>query len=180
MTKKRVIKTKGQDTEIADYYDSVAEKELPLRIRWLVKQDIPRVLQIEEESFAESWSQVVLCSCLAKRNHIGLVAELKGQVVGYALYEVMRRRIELVRIAVDSGARRMRVATRLTHKLISKLSATGRFRLLTTIPERNLTAQLFFRFMKFRATTVIKKHDSINGDDAYVMQFTEELQSPNG
>jgi ribosomal-protein-alanine N-acetyltransferase len=56
-------------------------------------------------------------------------------------------------------------------KLIGKLSAQGRSRIVLEVRETNLTAQFFFRECGFRAVSVLRNYYKNVPEDAYVMQY---------
>ena len=52
-----------------------AEKEqIRVHIRWMIRRDMPEVLQTEQESFEHSWTEEDFLRCLRQRNCIGMVA----------------------------------------------------------------------------------------------------------
>ena len=57
------------------------------------------------------------------------------------------------------------------NKLVSKLSHGRRNRILLEVRETNLAAQLFFRAVGFRATSVLRDFYDVTTEDAYLMQF---------
>ena len=55
---------------------SRTEKEqVRVHIRWMIRRDMPEVLQTEQESFDYSWTEEDFLRCLRQRNCIGMVAE---------------------------------------------------------------------------------------------------------
>jgi len=52
-----------------------ATKEVCVHIRWMIRRDMPEVLEIEDRSFEFSWSEEDFIRCLRQRNCIGMVAE---------------------------------------------------------------------------------------------------------
>ena len=67
---------------------------------------------------------------------------------------------------------RMRgIGRQMAEKLASKLSSQRRTRITLEVRETNLPAQLFFKKVGFRATTVLRSYYEDSPEDAYVMQF---------
>jgi ribosomal-protein-alanine N-acetyltransferase len=145
--------------------------EIRVHIRWLVSRDMVEVLDIERESFEFPWSEEDYLRCLRSRNCIGMVAECHDQVVGYMVYELGKNKIQLLNMATASQFRRCGVATQMIAKLIGKLSLQRRNRITFEIRETNLTAQLFFRSVGFRATQILKNYYEQMQEDAYFMQY---------
>ena len=77
------------------------QKDLPVHIRWMIRRDMPEVLQIEGESFEFPWSEEDFLRCLQQRNCIGMVAEHEENVVGFMIYELHKSRLHLLNFAVS-------------------------------------------------------------------------------
>jgi ribosomal-protein-alanine N-acetyltransferase len=56
-------------------------------------------------------------------------------------------------------------------KLVAKLSPERRDKIVLEVRERNLPAQLFFRSLGYRATSVLKDFYQDTTEDAYLMQY---------
>jgi len=145
--------------------------EVRVHIRWMIRRDMPEVLEIERRSFEFPWSDEDFIRCLRQRNCIGMVAEHDDRVVGYMIYELQRNRIHVLNFAVAPDRRRQGVGSQMVAKLIAKLSAQGRTRILLEVRETNLAAQLFFRENGFRAVSVLRNYYEDTPEDAYLMQY---------
>ena len=55
-------------------------KEVCVHIRWMIRRDMPEVLDIENRSFEFSWTEEDFIRCLRQRNCIGMVAEHDDRV----------------------------------------------------------------------------------------------------
>ncbi len=147
------------------------QTKLRVHMRWMIRRDLPEVLQIEQASFEFPWTEEEFYRCLRQRNCIGMVAECDNQVVGYMVYELCKTRIHLLNFAVAPHYRRRGVGTQMIQKLIGKLSAQGRTRIVLEVRETNLPAQLFFRACQFRAVAVLRNYYTDTPEDAYLMQY---------
>ena len=141
-----------------------------VHIRWMIRRDMPEVLGVERESFEFPWLEEDFIRCLRQRNCIGMVAEHEDLVVGFMVYELHKSRIHILNFGVGSDYRRLGVGTQMVDKLLAKLSAQRRNRLMLEVRETNLPAQLFFRENGFRAVAVLKDYYEDTPEDAYVMQ----------
>ena len=148
-----------------------SQEDLQLHIRWMIRRDMPEVLEIESESFEFPWTDEDFIRCLRQRNCIGMVAESEGRVHGFMIYELHNTRIHLLNFAVAAQCRRQGVGSRMVDKLVSKLSHQRRTRIALEVRETNLAAQLFFRQNGFRAVSVLKNFYEDSPEDAYVMQY---------
>ncbi|MEQ8849521.1 ribosomal protein S18-alanine N-acetyltransferase [Botrimarina sp.] len=150
---------------------------LDVHIRWMIRRDMPQVLEIEQSAFEFPWSEEDFIACLRQRNCIGMVAEgcpTPGQgerVVGFMIYELHKTRLHLLNFAVSKAARRSGVGTQMVEKLIGKLSSQRRTRLSLEVRETNLPAQIFFRAAGFKATSVLRDFYDDSPEDAYLMQY---------
>jgi len=147
------------------------KQEVRVHIRWMIRRDMPEVLAIESESFEFPWLEEDFIRCLRQRNCIGMVAEHDDRVVGFMIYELNKTRIHVLNFAVASDYRRRDVGTQMISKLIGKLSAQRRTRIVLEVRETNLAAQLFFRTSQFRATSVLRSYYEDTPEDAYLMQY---------
>ena len=59
----------------------------------------------------------------------------------------------------------------MVQKLIGKLSPQRRTKILLEVRETNLAAQLFFRNVGFRATSVLRDFYDDTTEDAYLMSY---------
>ena len=142
-----------------------------VHIRWMIRRDMPEVLQIENQSFEFPWSEEDFIRCLRQRNCIGMVAEFEERVVGFMIYELHKTRLHVLNFAVYRDFRRQGVGSAMLQKLVSKLSQQRRNRVLLEVRETNLAAQLFFRKCGFRAISVLRDFYEDTPEDAYLMQY---------
>ena len=130
-------------------------ERLHVSVRWMVRSDLPSVATIEEALFLMPMPTQEIVRILTRMNCIGQVAEHEDRVVGYMIYELRKRRIDLVRLAVAADYRRRGVGAQMVAKLVGKLSTQRRDRIVTDVPESALAAQLFLRAAGFRAVAVM-------------------------
>lgn len=151
---------------------SRTEKEqVRVHIRWMIRRDMPEVLQTEQESFEFSWTEEDFLRCLRQRNCIGMVAEQGERVVGFMIYELHKQKLHILNFAVHPHFRRYGVGAQMVSKLISKLSSHRRTRITLEVRETNLPAQMFFRAQHFKAVKVLRAFYEDSGEDAFLMQY---------
>ncbi len=142
-----------------------------VHIRWMIRRDMPEVLQIEDQSFDFAWTEEDFLRCLRQRNCIGMVAEHGEKVVGSMIYELHKSKIHIMNFAVHPQWRRLQVGSQMSAKLISKLSDHRRTRITTEVRETNLPAQSFFRKNDYRAVKVLRGYYADSGEDAFLMEY---------
>ena len=145
------------------------ELQAPAHIRWMIRRDLPTVLNIEERCFEYPWKEEDFIRCLRQRNCIGMVAERGDQVLGFMIYELHKTRLHLLSMAVDPDYSRQGIGRIMVEYLISKLSYQRRNWLVLEVRESNLPAQLFFKSLGFRAVGILNQFYDDCGEDAYQM-----------
>lgn len=144
---------------------------MEVHVRWMIRRDLPEVLEIESNCFEFPWLEEDFITCLQERNCIGMVAEYDENVVGYMIYELHKKHIHILNFAVSPDCQRQSVATQLINKLINKLSVARRTELRLEIRESNLVALSFFKKMGFKAVAIIHEFYEDTNDDAYIMKY---------
>jgi len=145
-----------------------------LRVRWMIRRDMPEVLEIEQLQFEFPWSEENFISCLRQRNCIGLVADTtdnQSEAIGFVVYELQKTRIHILNIAVHPSCCGKGVGKAMVNRLIEKLRENNRTRLLLEVRETNVAAQRFFRRMGFRAVSILRDYYQDTDEDAYLFQY---------
>ncbi|MEX1223283.1 MAG: ribosomal protein S18-alanine N-acetyltransferase, partial [Pirellulales bacterium] len=151
--------------------------QLATHIRWMIRRDMPEVLEIENSAFEFPWFEEDFIRCLRQRNCIGMVAEHDDRVVGFMIYELYKTRLHILNFAVSADVRRRGVGSQMAQKLISKLSHQRRTKVLLEIRETNLDAQLFFRANGFKAVSVLRDYYDDTPEDAYLLEYLHQAES---
>jgi len=144
---------------------------ISVHIRWMIRRDMPEVLEIEGASFEFPWSEEDFIRCLRQRNCIGMVAEHNDRVVGFMIYELHKNQLHILNFAVRPELRRQGIGAQMAQKLVGKLSHQRRNKIMLEVRETNLSAQLFFRDIGFRAVSVLRDYYDDTTEDAYIMQY---------
>ncbi len=142
-----------------------------VHIRWMIRRDMPEVLNIENECFNYPWSEQQFVKYLAQRNVVGMVAERQERVQGFMVYELHPHQLTLTNFAVHPDWQRTGVGRSLIEKLRSKMSAERRQVVQAVVAEYSVNAQLFFRSMGFVAVRTLKEHHKDEGMDGIQMEL---------
>ncbi len=102
------------------------------------------------------------------------VIEVDTTILGYMVYALQKKEINVLNIAVHPQYRRLGIATRMVSTLIDKLSLQRRSKIDLLLREKNFGAQLFFRAQGFRATSVVRGYYEDLDEDAYAMEYDIE------
>lgn len=158
----------GAEIEITGASENPCESAKEVRIRWIITKDYDAIIAIERESFDYAWTRAELTKFLKRHAHIGYVAVLNGEVVGYFLYELHPSHFELVGIAVHPQHRRAGIATKMMVELHKKMiSRRGCVKLL--VRETNVCGQQFFKSVGYMATGLVKGAYDECADDGVAM-----------
>ncbi len=140
---------------------------MKIHVRWMIRVDIPSVLEIDNDSFDDPWSEEDFIKHLRERSVIGRIAEYKDRVVGYMVYQIRKGEYEILRIAVAPDCRRQGVGFAMLCSMADKLSRNHRTRFHLAVHENNLAAQLWLKGCGLKAI-------GIEGD-MYRFEFRVEV-----
>ena len=150
------------------------QQDLKVQIRWLIRRDMPEVLEIERSCFEYVWTEEDFLCCLRQRNCIGMVAEHDHKIVGSMIYELHKAKLRIINFAVAPAEQRRGIGRQMVQRLVDKLSQQHRKKIVLEVNESNLHVQMFFKERGFRAVRVLRNHYEDTTEDAYVMQYRLE------
>lgn len=150
---------------------NTAPTQARCHVRWVVITDLPELCRIEGDNHPLPWNEADFRRALRQRDAVGHVAESveTGQVVGFVIYQLHARHLEILNLAVAPDWRGKTVGTQLVKRCVDKLSSYRRTAILVDVRESNLDAQQFFKALGFRAEAVIPEH--FDWEDGYRMAF---------
>lgn len=133
-------------------------------------EDLPRVLEIERESFRTPWPRDAYTHELTdNRLAAYIVARAEAQLVGYAGMWVILDEAHVTTIAVDPEYRGQHIGERLLIGLLDAAIARGARWMTLEVRRSNVTAQTLYKKYGFREIGVRKAYYSDNREDAIVM-----------
>lgn len=147
-------------------------------IRWMIRRDLDKVLEIENANFDCAWDQKDFLNCLRQRNCIGMVAEVGNKVLGFMIYALHKHYLELINFAVHPEWHRQKIGHQMVAKMTSKLAHHRRTKINLKTRESNLKAQLFFKAEGFKAVKIYHRWFDDSNEDAYEMRYSigEEME----
>ena len=142
-----------------------------VRIRWMIRRDMPSVMEIENDSFVDPWEEEEFVEFMIKRNRFncGKVLEVDGLIIGFVLYSLDESYVSLETLAVTPDYRGLGFGSLLLNYVATKLT-TSRKETYAEICESDLPAQLFLRANGWRAYRVVRGGSSANGQDTYLFR----------
>jgi len=135
--------------------------------RWLIRADLPEVLQIERLSFRYPWEVADFRHHLSQRDVIGKVATRGDRVVGFVVYRLGKRSTRILNLAVRPAYWREGIGSSLLKSLKERAHLSRRKRIVADVGERNLAAQVFFRSLDFRCQRILPTPWEITEEAAY-------------
>jgi [ribosomal protein S18]-alanine N-acetyltransferase len=148
---------------------SVTEK--PVLVRWMIRRDMAEVVAIEAASFEHAWTEDELLACLKRRNCIGLVAETGERILGFIIYELHAKHLNIVSLAIHPNHRRAGLGAILINRLKGKLTSQRYKRITALIRETNIAALNFFKAQQLRATRIVPLPFDETQEDGIEMQY---------
>lgn len=132
-------------------------------IRWMIRRDMPSVMEIENNSFLDDkFDEDEFLYYLKKRQVIGIVAESGDHVIGHALYWLKAERVEIIKMAVHADWRRKHVGVAMMRKIIKDMFGTKRVRVLFPVPAINVICNDFLRAMGFKCDGISDDRTTLN------------------
>ena len=139
-------------------------------IRRMTLDDLDAVAAIEAATFPTPWSRDSFRQEL-ERNVAAryLVAEMEGQVIGYAGAWIILDESHITNIAIEASRRGLGYGRALTTALMQYLSNLGAAYATLEVRRSNLRAQNLYKSLGFVELGVRKRYYEDNREDALIM-----------
>ena len=139
-------------------------------IRRMTLDDLDAVAEIEAATFPTPWSRDSFRQEL-ERNVAAryLVAEMEGQVIGYAGAWIILDESHITNIAIEESRRGLGYGRALTTALMQYLSNLGAAYATLEVRRSNLRAQNLYKSLGFVELGVRKRYYEDNREDALIM-----------
>lgn len=121
-------------------------------------EDLETIYQIEVKSFKNPWSYENYLNELGIPFSYTITAKCEKEVIGYALFWIVKDQIHLNKIAVISNYRRRGVADALIDYIITKFKDTGAKIIYLEVREKNSGARKFYEKLGFRENGIRKNY----------------------
>lgn len=144
-----------------------------MEIRFFLQRDLPEVLDIEKRSYGHSWTEREFRAFLKDERSVGKVVVDGGRVIGYLMYLLRPKSIDIYNIAVHPEERRRGVARLLMTNLFTKFNQK-RTRINAIAAEKNLASQLFFKAMGLKAIKIIHNAWENSNETGYLFEIKED------
>lgn len=154
---------------------------LPFAIRRMENRDLPRVVEIDQNSFTLPWS-LTSFQFEIRRSRISRcwVAEVdsggKPVVAGSTVVWVVIDEMHVGTIAVERSFRRMGIASALMEVIHQQAKEEGLLKVYLEVRKSNLPAQNLYRKFGYEIVGVRKGYYADNHEDALLMEYQVEGQ----
>lgn len=141
----------------------------PIHVRWYIRRDLEEMIDIEYQCFPKPWSENDFFQTLQNRKVSAFVAEYREKIIGYLVFELRKKYINIFNLAVHPDYQRQGVATELVKNLKTRL-LNERTKLKAEVADYNLDAHLFFKSQEFKAIKIVPQF--FDDVDAYKFVFS--------
>ncbi|HCX72595.1 MAG TPA: ribosomal-protein-alanine N-acetyltransferase [Candidatus Cloacimonas sp.] len=146
---------------------------MKLMTRRMLKTDLPQVLAIEQQLFADPWQAGMFTEEIDKHEAWVAINEL-NQIVGYLTGWLVADDFSLNNIAVDKSFQRKKIATKLLKEIIKKLRTRKCKNIFLVVRESNLAAIRLYEKFQFVIIGKKKEYYQKPVEDALVMKLEIE------
>lgn len=145
-----------------------------LRLRPMNTSDLTNVLEIERASFTYPWSNNFFLQELQVSYAHSLLATIGEKSVGYVIYWLLPREIDIHNLAVHPAYRRRGIGRALLETVVEEARRQGVSRVTLEVRKSNAAAQKLYHTLGFSAQGVRKGYYSDDGEDAVIMALELE------
>ncbi len=124
-------------------------------IRNVCENDIPKIAEIEQNSFTDPWTENALLSQVSKKYGIFLVSEKCGKIIGYIIGSSDGENAFIEKIAVESSERKQGAGRSLLNKFISEILNSAN-QISLEVRESNFAAKELYISMGFEKCGIRK------------------------
>lgn len=138
-------------------------------------EHVPQVARLEQQCFADPWSEKSVGSELENPLSLWLVAVEGEQVVGYVGSQTVLDETDMMNIAVSQDFRRRGVARALIEALVEKLREKGSRCLTLEVRISNISALRLYEYMGFTQVGLRKNYYRNPKEDACILRKEWEI-----
>ena len=141
-----------------------------LEIRTMRSADLPQVMLIELSTFTMPWSESTFRGLLRRRDSDLFVADVKGEIAGYAVFWAVMDQGELGNVAVDESHRGKGIGSLLIQAVLDRAGDRGVHEVFLEVRKSNVRAQDLYKTFGFCEVGRRKNYYLEPLEDALVMK----------
>ncbi len=139
-------------------------------IREAKLDDVHSIAELDKLCFSMPWSEVSFLKEISENNiALYLVAEIAGQIVGYAGMWLIIDEGHITNVAVHPNFRRRHIGEAIVSVLLAEAQAEGITRQTLEVRVSNFAAQRLYEKFGFQACGIRKGYYEDNHEDAIIM-----------
>lgn len=142
----------------------------PFEIRRMIPADLPQVMLIELSTFTMPWSESTFRGLLRRKDSDLIVADMKGDIVGYAVFWAVLDQGELGNVAVDDEIRGRGIGSKLIEAVLDCAYERGVREVFLEVRKSNVGAQDLYKRFGFSEVGRRKNYYLEPLEDALVMK----------
>jgi ribosomal-protein-alanine N-acetyltransferase len=146
-----------------------------VEIRRMRASDLPRVMLIELTTFTMPWSEATFRGLLRRKDSDLLVADMKGDIAGYAVFWAVLDQGELGNVAVDDEMRGHGIGTLLIQAVLDCAFERGVREVFLEVRKSNVRAQELYKSFGFSEVGRRRNYYLEPLEDALVMKKIIEI-----
>lgn len=131
---------------------------------------VPQIALLEQECFADPWSQQSIASELHNPLSLWLVAQEGQTLLGYVGSQTCQEETDMMNIAVSPASRRQGVARALIEALVSALRQRGSKQLTLEVRASNGPARQLYESLGFLQVGLRKNYYRNPKEDALILR----------
>lgn len=139
-------------------------------IRRMLPADLPQVMLIELSTFTMPWSESTFRGLLRRKDSDLIVADMKGNIVGYAVFWAVMDQGELGNVAVDDEKRGNGIGSKLIEAVLDCAHERGVREIFLEVRKANVGAQDLYKRFGFSEVGRRKNYYLEPLEDALVMK----------
>lgn len=141
-----------------------------LVFRSMTMEDIPFIVEIEQEAFTTPWTRGAFENELTNNQFAHyMIMDIDGEVAGYGGMWLIMEEAHVTNIAVKDTYRGRKLGERLLRELMKTSAFLGAIRITLEVRTSNYVAQNLYEKLGFRSVGVRRGYYTDNREDAVVM-----------
>lgn len=140
-----------------------------VELRPMLREDVPRVMEIERECFPTPWHESAYLTEITNRSAYYVVACVGSQIVGYAGMWIIMDEAHITTLGVARDWRHQKIGEQLLIGLIEEAITRRARRATLEVRQSNAVAQGLYRKYDFAPAAIRRGYYTDNHEDAVVM-----------
>lgn len=151
-----------------------------LKLRYMTRRDIPRVMDIEERCFTSPWDDGCFLGELGGPLSHCMVLCDDELVVGYAVYRIVLDETHLLNIAVDPERRKAGLGRMLMNHLLAHSQEEAASIIWLEVRPSNRPARTMYESFGFQQVDVRRCYYTDSGEDALILALPLTYDDEDG